>query len=168
MAMPTQPKNPWNSSETDAPATSAADPSTAPDLGAGLEASAQQPASWRDTAAPSVADADSSIESLAARASKGLDRMADVVRGTSDRLRASGDKVALYARQAAARLDHVAEAVPQTHVDDVVAGVRRFVRQHPALVVGGAVGLCMIGALLVRNAKVAHAVTAASTGPRPM
>jgi hypothetical protein len=167
MAMPNEPKNPWESPEADVSSTSSSGPSTAPDLAAGLEASAQQPASWRDTAVPS-GDETPSIETQSGRASKSLDRMSHVVRDASDRLRASGDHVVSFARAAASHVDRAVRAVPQTRVDDLVGGIRTFARRHPVFVAGGAVGLCVMGAVLLRNSRTAHSHTVANPDLRPM
>jgi hypothetical protein len=167
MAMPNEPKNPRESPEADVSSSSSNSPSTAPDPAAGIEASAQQPPSWRDTAVPS-GDETSSLETESGGASASLDRMSHVVRDASDRLRASGDRVVSFARSAASRVDRAVRAVPHTPVDDVVGSVRTFARRHPVLVAGGAVGLCVMGAVLLRNSRTVHTQTAANPDLRRM
>lgn len=88
------------------------------------------------------------------RATKRLGRMSDALRSTSDNLRSrEEEQVARYVDRAAGQIDRLSGYLRERNVDELVYETREFARREPALFLGGAALLGMLGARFFRSSS---------------
>jgi hypothetical protein len=86
------------------------------------------------------------------KATDGLGTVAQAVRETTQRLREGRhDTVAGYAEQAADQLDRFSEQLRQKDIGELMNDAQRLARRQPALFVGGAFALGLIGARFMKS-----------------
>ena len=98
--------------------------------------------------------ASSQLENQKERATRGLGNVAQAVRHTTDRMREAGHEgFASYVQQAADQLDGFARGLQNKSLDEVVKDVQLFARRHPALFIGGAFGLGLLGGRFLKSSR---------------
>jgi hypothetical protein len=81
------------------------------------------------------------------RATEGLGSVAEAVRETTQKLRdGNHDTLARYADDAAAQIEQFSERLRNKDVTELMRDLQRLARQRPALFIGGAFALGLIGA----------------------
>ncbi len=86
------------------------------------------------------------------RASNGLGSVARAVRQSTQQLREQKhDTVAQYVEQAAGQLERLSTRLKEKNVDEFVADAQRFARQRPALFIGSAFALGVIGSRFFKS-----------------
>jgi hypothetical protein len=86
------------------------------------------------------------------KATDGLGTVAHAVRETTTRLRADNhDTVARYAEQAADQIERFSERLKNKDVGELLNDAQRLARQKPALFVGGAFALGLLGARFMKS-----------------
>jgi len=88
------------------------------------------------------------------RASEGLGSMAHALRQTGQRLREQDQgTVAQYTDQAADQIEHFSGFLRNRDVNELVGEVERFARRQPALFLGGAFTLGLLGARFLKSSS---------------
>jgi hypothetical protein len=88
------------------------------------------------------------------KASEQIDHVAHALRQTTDSLRDQGrTAVADYARQAADQLERLSHRIDEKDLDELVEGMQRFARRQPALFVGAAFGVGLLGARFLKSSS---------------
>lgn len=86
------------------------------------------------------------------KATDGLGTVANAVRQTTDRLRGDNhDTVARYAEQAADQIERLSERIRGKDVGELLNDAQRLARQRPALFVGGAFAVGLLGARFMKS-----------------
>ena len=86
------------------------------------------------------------------KATDGLGTVAHAVRETTNRLREDNHQtVARYAEQAADQIERFSERLKNKDVGELVNDAQRLARQKPALFVGGAFALGLLGARFMKS-----------------
>ena len=86
------------------------------------------------------------------RATEGLGSVAHAVRETTQRLRdEKHDTVARYAEQAADQIERFSERLRNKDVGELVSDAQQLARRQPALFVGGAFALGLLGARFMKS-----------------
>jgi len=86
------------------------------------------------------------------RATDGLGSVADAVRGTTEHLRNNQhDKVAQFAEQAAQQIDRFSERLRNKDVTELLDDAQELARRKPAMFIGGAFALGLIGARFMKS-----------------
>ena len=111
--------------------------------------------------------AESQLSKQKETASGTLDQVAEAIRMTGDRLRTSGqDRVAQYAQQASDQVKRLSESIRDAEPRDVLRRVEDLARREPALFLGGAFLLGLIGARFLKSSE-RSSDTALETPRRP-
>lgn len=85
-------------------------------------------------------------------ATDGLGSVAHAVRQSTQQLREQRhDTVAQYVEQAADQLDRLSTRLKEKNVDELVRDAQRFARQRPALFIGSAFALGLVGARFFKS-----------------
>src|SRR5215210_7407274 len=88
------------------------------------------------------------------RATEGLGSVADAVRGTTEHLRNNQhDKVANFAEQAAQQIDRFSERLRNKDVTELLDDAQQLARRRPAIFVGGAFALGLLGARFMKSSS---------------
>jgi hypothetical protein len=87
------------------------------------------------------------------RAAESLGSVAQAIRQASDQLRAQDEGAAMheYVASAANQVERLSGYLRSTNTRDMVNGVERFAREQPALFVGGALMLGLLGARFLKS-----------------
>lgn len=86
------------------------------------------------------------------KATDGLGTVASAVRQTTDRLRGDNhDTVARYAEQAADQIERLSERIKDKDIGELLNDAQRLARQRPALFVGGAFAVGLLGARFMKS-----------------
>ena len=86
------------------------------------------------------------------RATDGLGSVAQAVRGTTDRLRDEHhDTVARYVEQAADHIERFSTRLKQKDVGELMGDAQRLARRQPALFIGGAFAIGLLGARFLKS-----------------
>jgi hypothetical protein len=86
------------------------------------------------------------------KATDGLGTVASAVRETTSRLRSENhDTVARYAEQAADQIERFSERIRNKDVGELMHDAQRLARRQPALFVGGAFALGLLGARFMKS-----------------
>ncbi len=87
------------------------------------------------------------------RTAEGLGSVAQALRQTSDQMRNedTGSGIHEYVASAANQVERFSDYLRSTNTRELVGGVERFARQQPALFVGGAFVLGLIGARFLKS-----------------
>jgi hypothetical protein len=87
------------------------------------------------------------------RTAEGLGRVAQALRQTSDQMRNDnkGGGIHEYVSSAASQVERLSDYLRSTNTRELVNGVEQFARQQPALFVGGAFVLGLIGARFLKS-----------------
>jgi hypothetical protein len=98
--------------------------------------------------------AESQLSKQKETASGVLDQVAEAIRMTGDQLRAARqDRVARYAQQASDQVKRFSESIRDAEPRDVLRRVEDVARREPALFVGGAFLLGLIGARFLKSSE---------------
>lgn len=98
--------------------------------------------------------ATSQLENQKIRAASGIGEMADVIRQVSQTLREQEKgNIAGYADNAANQIERISGYMQQQDVSDMVAEVERFARRQPAMFLGGAFALGVLGARFLKASQ---------------
>jgi hypothetical protein len=98
--------------------------------------------------------AESQLSKQKETASGMLDQVADAIRMTGDHLRASRqDRVARYAQQASDQVKRISESIRGAEPRDVLRRVEDVARREPALFMGGAFLLGLVGARFLKSSE---------------
>jgi hypothetical protein len=96
--------------------------------------------------------AKSQIETQKDRAAEGISSMAQALRQTGQQLRDQDQTpVAQYADTAADQIERVSNFLRERDLNDIVVEVERFARRQPALFLGGAFALGLLGARFIKS-----------------
>jgi len=88
------------------------------------------------------------------RATEGIGSVAQAVRQTTHQLREQQhDTIAQYIEQAADQLENFSTRLKEKNVNELVDEAQRFARQRPALFVGSAFALGLIGARFLKSSS---------------
>jgi hypothetical protein len=91
------------------------------------------------------------------RATDGLGTVAQAVRQSTQRLREQQhDTVAQYVEQAADQIERFTNGLKQKDVGQIVEDTQRLARRRPALFIGGAFALGVIGARFLKSSPPEH------------
>jgi hypothetical protein len=95
----------------------------------------------------------SGLDTQKAKAAEGLGSVARALRQSSDQLREQnqGAVVSEYISSAANQVERLSGYLRSTNTRDMVSGVEQFARQQPALFVGGAFMLGLLGARFLKS-----------------
>jgi hypothetical protein len=86
------------------------------------------------------------------RATEGLGSVAQAVRQSTERLREQKhDTAAQYVEQAADQIDRLTNRLRQKDVGELVQDAQRLARRRPALFIGGAFALGLVGARFLKS-----------------
>src|SRR5215207_9860478 len=86
------------------------------------------------------------------RATEGLGNVAQAVRGTTEQLRNNQhDKVAQFAEQAAQQIERLSERLRNKDVTELLDDAQQLARRKPALFVGGAFAIGLLGARFMKS-----------------
>lgn len=86
------------------------------------------------------------------RAVEELDHIGSVLQSTSDNLRTEHEeRIARYIESAVHQIENAATYLEEHSIDDIAAQVQRFARREPALFLGGAALIGLIGARFFRS-----------------
>ena len=86
------------------------------------------------------------------KATDGLGTVASAVRQTTDRLRSDNhDTVAHYAEQAADQIERLSERIRGKDVSELLNDAQQLARRRPALFVGGAFAVGLLGARFMKS-----------------
>ena len=100
------------------------------------------------------------------KATDGLGTVANAVRQTTDRLRGDNhDTVARYAEQAADQIERLSERIRGKDVGELLNDAQRLARQRPALFVGGAFAVGLLGARFMKSSAESGDDYSSSSGP---
>jgi len=106
-----------------------------------------------DVASKVKEQASTQVSNQKDRAAEGLDNVADAIRQTGDQLR-QNDKaapVAQYADQLAMGVETVSNYLKSRSISDIFREVESFARREPALFLGGALTLGLLGGRFLRS-----------------
>lgn len=96
--------------------------------------------------------ASSQLNSQKNKATDGLGSVAHAVRGTTQKLRDEHhDTVARYVEQAADQIERFSERLKQKDVGELVGDAQQLARRKPALFVGGAFAVGLLGARFLKS-----------------
>jgi hypothetical protein len=96
--------------------------------------------------------ASAQINSQKDRATDGLGTMAQAVRQSTQQLRdQQHDTVASYVEQAANQIERLSQRLKQKNVGELLSDAQRLARRQPALFVGSAFALGLIGARVMKS-----------------
>jgi hypothetical protein len=88
------------------------------------------------------------------RATDGLGSVAHAVRETTERLRSNHhETVARYAEQAAEQIERFSQGLKNKDVGELMNDAQRLARRQPALFVGGAFTLGLLGARFLKSSS---------------
>ena len=88
------------------------------------------------------------------RATEGLGSVAHAVRGTTERLRQENhDTVARYVEQAADQIERFSSRLKDKDVGELMHDAQRLARRQPALFVGGAFAIGLLGARFLKSSS---------------
>jgi len=88
------------------------------------------------------------------RATEGLGNVAQAVRGTTEQLRNNQhDKVAQFAEQAAQQIERLSERLRNKDVTQLLDDAQQLARRKPALFVGGAFAIGLLGARFMKSSS---------------
>ena len=91
------------------------------------------------------------------KATDGLGTVASAVRDTTTRLRSDNhDTVARYAEQAADQIERFSERIRNKDVGELMNDAQQLARRKPALFVGGAFALGLLGARFMKSSAESH------------
>ena len=112
----------------------------------------------RDTARQAADSAErparSALSTQKERAASSLDDIVEVLHATGEQLRGHNrSSVANYADQAADRIDQFARTLHRRDVGELVADAEDFARQHPEVVLGGALVLGLLTARFLKSSS---------------
>lgn len=86
------------------------------------------------------------------RATDGLGSVAQAVRQSTQQLREQKhDTIAQYVEQAADQLDRLSTRLKDKNVEELVQDAQRFARQRPALFIGSAFAIGLVGARFFKS-----------------
>jgi hypothetical protein len=104
----------------------------------------------RDTAA-------SQLTNQKNRATDGLGSVAEAVRQTTQQLKDQNhDVIARYTEQAAHQIDRLNQRIREKDIDELMSDAQRLARRQPALFIGGAFALGLIGARFFKSSARAN------------
>lgn len=111
----------------------------------------------------------SSLDSQKDRAAEGLGNVAQTLRQTSDQLREQNKGAAVheYIASAADQVDRLSEFLRSTNVNQMVNQVEQFARRQPALFLGGAFVIGLIGARFLKSSGQANSAQSGQSGSIP-
>ena len=135
---------------------SAAAEASAGSYGAGTSAAANQAKQKLDDAASNAGEkVASTLESQKDRAAQGLGGVAQALRQAGDQLRSEQQAPALheYVASAANQVERLSGYLRSTDTREMVRGLERFARQQPAIFVGGAFMLGLLGARFLKTSS---------------
>jgi len=99
--------------------------------------------------------AKSQIESQKGRAAEGLSSVSQALRQTGQQMRDQQDgataPIAQYVDKAADQVDKISTFLNEKNLDQMVTEVERYARRQPAIFLGGAVALGLIGARFLKS-----------------
>jgi hypothetical protein len=98
------------------------------------------------------------------RAVDAIGVVADAIRGTSDKLRDAGP-VGMVAERAADGIEQVASFFEGKQVKDLVRDVERFARREPAIFLGAAFAIGLIGGRFLKSSPPRNEARASAVGP---
>jgi len=103
------------------------------------------------------------------RAADGLGSVAQTLRQTSDQLREQNNGAAVqeYISSAANQIDRLSGYLRSTNVNQMVNQVEQFARRQPALFLGGAFVLGLIGARFLKSSGQINSAQSGKSGPIP-
>ena len=105
------------------------------------------------------------------RATDGLGSVAQAVRQSTHQLREQQhDTIAQYIEQAADQLERLSSRLREKNVNELVDDAQRFARQRPALFIGSAFAIGLVGARFLKSSAERNADTetyALATTPAP-
>jgi len=112
----------------------------------------------KDTAADVAGQAREQVTTKASaqkdRATEGLTSVATALRQTSEQLRSQDTgPVSQYVEQAADQVEKVTQYLQSKSVGEIVGEVERFARREPALFLGGAFALGLLGARFLKSSN---------------
>jgi hypothetical protein len=88
------------------------------------------------------------------RATDGLGSVAQAVRDTTQHLRAQQhDTVARYAEQAADQIERFSQRLKEKDVSELLGDAQQLARRQPALFIGGAFALGLLGARFLKSSS---------------
>lgn len=129
--------------------------------GQGIAGQARQTAS--DVAEQAREQVASKVSAQKDRATGELGHVASALRQTSTQLRSQGQgAVPKYVEQAADQVERVTQYLQSKSVGELVGEVERFARREPALFLGGAFALGLLGARFLKSSS----PSAGSSSPR--
>ncbi len=98
--------------------------------------------------------ANSQLNTQKNKATDGLGSVAHAVRETTQRLRDDNhDTVARYAEQAAEQIERLSQGLKNKDVGELMNDAQRLARRQPALFVGGAFTLGLLGARFLKSSQ---------------
>ncbi len=98
--------------------------------------------------------AEAQLSSQKDRATDGIGAVAQAVRQSAQHLRDNHqDTIARYAEQAADQLERFSNGLRNRDVGEIVEDVQRFARRQPALFVGSAFAIGVIGARFLKSSS---------------
>ena len=101
--------------------------------------------------------ASSQLNTQKNKATDGLGSVAHAVRETTQRLRDDHhDTVARYAEQAAEQIERFSQGLKNKDVGELMNDAQRLARRQPALFVGGAFALGLLGARFLKSSSPEH------------
>ena len=133
---------------------------------AGPSASASQAKEKLADAASHAGDkVASSLDSQKDRAAQGLGSVAQALRQASDQLSSEqqGPTMREYVASAANQIERFSDYLRSTNTREMVTGLERFARQQPALFVGGAFMLGLLGARFLKTSSESNSYRSASS-----
>lgn len=99
------------------------------------------------------------------RATESLGRVAHALRRTTDVLREDGrTNLARYVEQASDRLERFSQRIDEQDLQQVLHRVQEFAHRRPALFIGAAFGVGLLGGRLLRSSPPAGRQTASGPG----
>ncbi len=99
------------------------------------------------------------------RATEGLAHVAQALRRTTDVLRDDGRSgLANYVQQASDRIERFSQRIDEQDLQQMLQDVHRFARRQPALFIGAAFGLGLLGGRLLKSSTSGDRQTASGPG----
>jgi hypothetical protein len=113
--------------------------------------------------------AETQVSAGKARAAEGLKSVASALRKTGEHLRQEDqDAFTEYFDQAAQKVDAVSGYLRKRTLPELVTDVEGFARRDPALFIGGALVLGLVGGRFLKSSRPAIGAQASSSPSRPM
>jgi hypothetical protein len=106
----------------------------------------------------------SHVADQASKSASDLGTLAEALRLTSKQL--SGNIASPYVNKAADQIERASHFLEQAELRDVVQGVEKFARREPALFLGGAFALGLVGARFLKSSAPAAEPSASGRGTR--